>query len=112
MPAAHRYRGRRAAVIDDEAVRVTVLEEGGHIAEIFDKRSGVNPLWTPPWPSIEPSAYAPARHAEYGTTVEAPLLPESAVQSDPKLFVKSIHRALSSSAGAGAPKNPKTCFRE
>ena len=74
MPAAHQYRGRRAAVIDGEAVRVTVLEEGGHIAEIFDKRSGVNPLWTPPWPSIEPSAYAPARHAEYGTTVEAPLL--------------------------------------
>jgi len=74
MPAAHRYRGRRAAVIDDEAVRVTVLEEGGHIAEIFDKQSGVNPLWTPPWRSIEPSAYAPARHAEYGTTVEAQLL--------------------------------------
>ena len=50
MPAAHQYRGRRAVVIEDEAVRVTVLEEGGHIAEIFDKRSGVNPLWTPPAP--------------------------------------------------------------
>jgi hypothetical protein len=36
---------------------VTVLQEGGHIAEIFDKGAGVNPLWTPPWPSIEPSEY-------------------------------------------------------
>src|SRR6185295_19623746 len=74
MPSPHQYRGRRAAVLEDDDLRVTVLEEGGHIAEIFDKRSGVNPLWTPPWPSIEPSAYTPARHAEYGTTVEAPLL--------------------------------------
>ncbi len=32
----------------ERRARVTVLEEGGHIAEIFDKRSGVNPLWTPP----------------------------------------------------------------
>ena len=55
-------------------VRVTVLEEGGHIAEILDKRSGINPLWTPPWPSIEPSAYAPSAHPEYGTSSEAALL--------------------------------------
>ena len=53
---------------------MTVLEEGGHIAEIFDKRSGVNPLWTPPWPSIEPSTYSPARHAEYGDGTDAMLL--------------------------------------
>ena len=51
-----------------------MLEEGGHIAEILDKRSGINPLWTPPWPSIEPSAYAPRAHAEYGDGVDAPLL--------------------------------------
>jgi hypothetical protein len=31
--------------------------EGGHIAEILDKASGVNPLWIPPWRSIEPSTY-------------------------------------------------------
>ena len=34
-----------------------MLQEGGHIAGIFDKTSGVNPLWTPPWPSLEPSEY-------------------------------------------------------
>lgn len=68
------YRGRRAATIENDAVRVTVLEEGGHIAEIADKASGINPLWTPAWPSIEPSAYDPAAHAIYGGGVDAPLL--------------------------------------
>src|SRR5262249_7994055 len=46
----------------------------GHIAEIFDKESGVNPLWTPPWPSIEPFSYDPARHPEYGNGIDARLL--------------------------------------
>src|SRR6266550_4877402 len=74
MSTAHDYRGRRAASIENDAVRVTVLEEGGHIAEMLDKRSGINPLWTPPWPSIEPSTYLAARHAEYGASSEAKLL--------------------------------------
>ena len=51
------YRNRRAVSIENDALRVTVLEGGGHIAEIFDKATGVNPLWTPVWPSIEPSAF-------------------------------------------------------
>jgi hypothetical protein len=51
-----------------------VLEEGGHIAEIFDKRAGVNPLWTPPWPSIEPSAFDPRVHSTYGQGGDARLL--------------------------------------
>jgi len=53
---------------------VTVLAEGGHIAEIFDKRSGVNPLWTPSWPSIEPSIFDPQIHTAYGTGDDAKLL--------------------------------------
>jgi hypothetical protein len=68
------YRGRRAFSIENEALRVTVLAEGGHIAEIADKASGVNPLWTPPWPSIEPSSYDPARYPEYGADAESKLL--------------------------------------
>ena len=69
------HRGRRAATIENEAIRITVLEEGGHIAEVLDKATGVNPLWTPPWPSIEPSAYAAASHdATYGSGPDAKLL--------------------------------------
>jgi hypothetical protein len=49
------YRGRNSVSIENSDLRVTVLREGGHIAEIFDKQTGVNPLWTPPWQSIEPS---------------------------------------------------------
>lgn len=69
-----RYRGRRATSIENEQVRVTVLHEGGHIAEILDKQSGVNPLWTPPWESIEPSTYHPRKYPEYGADAESKLL--------------------------------------
>jgi hypothetical protein len=68
------YRGRRAFSIENDVLRVTVLAEGGHIAEIADKASGTNPLWSPPWPSIEPSHFDPAKHTEYGTDAEAKLL--------------------------------------
>ena len=68
------YRGRRAASIENQHLRVTVLLEGGHIAEIFSREAGVNPLWTPPWPSIEPSTYDSARHPEYGANAESKLL--------------------------------------
>ncbi len=67
-------RGRRAHTIETPDLRVTVLREGGHIAEIADVRTGVNPLWTPPWPSIEPSRYDAASHSEYGADTESKLL--------------------------------------
>src|SRR5215831_6114151 len=69
-----RFRGRRAACIENKDVRVTVLKEGGHIAEIFDKESAVSPLWIPPWPSIEPSLFNPQKHTEYGSAGDAKLL--------------------------------------
>ena len=69
-----RYRGRRAASIENESLRVTILREGGHVAEIFDKATGVNPLWTPPWPTIEPSEFGPAHAGIYGTGSDARLL--------------------------------------
>src|SRR5579864_6472386 len=72
--AETRYRGRRAAILENDRLRITVLEEGGHIAEIFSKESGINPLWTPPWPSIEPSTYDPAGNPEYGAGAESRLL--------------------------------------
>jgi hypothetical protein len=72
--AYERYRSRRAATIENAQLRVTVLEEGGHIAEIFDKASGVNPLWTPPWPTMEPSAFGPADAVTYGSGSDARLL--------------------------------------
>jgi hypothetical protein len=54
---------------------VTVLAEGGHIAEVFDNETGINPLWTPPWPSVEPSTWDAAVHRDaYGSGTDARLL--------------------------------------
>jgi hypothetical protein len=50
------------------------LQEGGHIAEVFDKTAGVSPLWVPPWPTIEPSHYSRAQAAAYGNGSDARLL--------------------------------------
>jgi hypothetical protein len=69
-----RRHGRRSAVLENSNLRITVLQEGGHIAEIFHKRAGVNPLWSPPWPTIEPSTFAREHEATYGTGSEARLL--------------------------------------
>jgi hypothetical protein len=55
-------------------LRVTLMREGGHVAEILEKQTGVNPLWIPPWPTIEPSAYSPSRNPEYGSDRESHLL--------------------------------------
>jgi len=74
VPLAQTYRGRRAATIANDDLRVTVVAEGGHIAEILDKRTGINPLWTPPWPSVEPSAYDRVSHPEFGSGADAKLL--------------------------------------
>jgi hypothetical protein len=68
------YRNRRARFLENDLLRVTVTVEGCHIAENLHKNSGVNPLWSPPWPSIEPSTYDLAKHPEYGSDSESRLL--------------------------------------
>lgn len=67
------YRGRKAVQIENDQLRVTVTVEGGHIAELLHKSSGVNPLWTPPWPSIEPSSFVKSNR-DYGSDAESKLL--------------------------------------
>jgi len=68
------FHNRRAVQIENDDIRLTVTVEGGHVAEILHKASGVNPLWIPPWPSIEPSTYSLAKHPEYGADSESKLL--------------------------------------
>jgi hypothetical protein len=75
MPAHETtYHNRRAVSIENDRLRVTISVEGGHIAEILDKASGMNPLWSPPWPSIEPSTWSLEKHPEYGNDAESRLL--------------------------------------
>lgn len=72
--ASATFHNRRAAQIENDSTRLTVTVEGGHIAEVLHKASGVNPLWIPPWASIEPSTYSLSRHPEYGSDAESKLL--------------------------------------
>jgi hypothetical protein len=68
------FNGRRAVSIENGDLHVTVLRGGGHIAQVHDKATGVNPLWVPPWASIDSSQFDAARHRDYGDGVDAPLL--------------------------------------
>jgi hypothetical protein len=68
------FNNRRAVSVENDRIRVTVTQEGGHVAEMLDKQSGVNPLWIPPWPSIEPSEYSAVKFPEYGGDVDGRLI--------------------------------------
>ena len=68
------FHGRRATTIENDALRLTVLDEGGHIAEVFHKPSGISPLWIPRWTSIEPSEFDSVRHPDFGSGPDAKLL--------------------------------------
>lgn len=56
--------------------RVGVLEGGGHICElILNSVPRINPLWKPPWKTIDPQRYSPARHSRtYGPPPDGKLL--------------------------------------
>jgi len=68
------YRNRRVVDIENEDILVSITLEGGHIARLLDKRTGVNPLWAPHWSSIEPSQFTFEKHPEFGTSNEAKLV--------------------------------------
>jgi len=68
------FHNREAWQIENRGLRVTVLRGGGHIAEVLDKRTGISPLWVPPWPSIDPAEYNPDRDSCYGQNDESRLL--------------------------------------
>lgn len=60
--------------LENERLRLTLLPGGGHIAAVELKKNGVNPLWDPPWETVDPSAYDPRAHPEFGSDVDARVL--------------------------------------
>ena len=68
------FMGRQATRLENVILRVTVLHQGGHIAEVFDKRAGVSPLWIPHWPTMEPSEFEKQKPDRYGSGDDAKLL--------------------------------------
>lgn len=74
-----KWRGREAFVLANDLVRLVTLAGGGHIAEFqFREQSGlpaINPLWVPPWRTIEPYRFNPRLHAKrYGPPATGKLL--------------------------------------
>jgi hypothetical protein len=73
------WQGRRAYALENGLVRLVTLMGGGHIAELRFSDSSrlptLNPLWIPPWKTIEPYAYNPkAQASRYGALPEGKLL--------------------------------------
>lgn len=74
-----KWNGREAYALHNDMVQMVTLPGGGHIAEFqFLPSTGfpvINPLWVPPWKSIEPYEYRAEKHsATYGPINEGMLL--------------------------------------
>ncbi len=74
-----KFNDRSAWQLETDHLRVSVLEGGGHIAELVLKNSlggeSINPLWVPHWPSVEPWRFDFEQHSEiYGKDSEAAML--------------------------------------
>ena len=66
-----KWQAREAYTLGNGLVQLVSLTGGGHIAEFrFTDNSGLpalNPLWVPPWKTMEPYRYQPEVHAaRYG----------------------------------------------
>jgi len=70
------FSGRRAWTVENDLLRATVLEGGGHLAEIVLKHGdSINPLWIQARPTIDSEDYDPVIHRDlYGSTPESRLL--------------------------------------
>jgi len=73
------WRGRQAYALGNDVVRLVTLTGGGHVAEFcFQESSGrpaLNPLWVPPWTTMEPYRYREKLHAErYGAPITGKLV--------------------------------------
>lgn len=73
------WRGREAYRLGNGLVQLITLTGGGHIAEFrftgAGRESKLNPLWTPPWKTIDPYLYRSQVHAAYyGPLLEGKLL--------------------------------------
>lgn len=73
------WHGRKAYLLRNESVQLVTLTGGGHIAEFRfvdgSPFSQLNPLWVPPWKTMEPFNYREKIHARlYGSLLEGKLL--------------------------------------
>jgi len=71
----HLPNGRKVIWVGNQCLQIALAEGGGHIAALRGKDVASNPLWQPPWPSLEPSAVTPEIvNEQYGGPPEGRLL--------------------------------------
>ena len=99
------YLNRRAWILENDVLRVALLEEGGHIAAIVDKASGINPLWQPPWPSIEPSTFGGAHQALYGYWCGRPI---AGGHHGPQLMSRIVRRSIRDGSRGGHARSRRS----
>lgn len=73
------WQGREAYALENHLIRLVMLVCGGHVVEFrFHRSTGLstlNPLWTPPWRTIDHDKYDEKRHAaRYGPPVTGRLM--------------------------------------
>lgn len=73
------WHGRKGYVLTNDSVQLVTLTGGGHIAEFrfvdSSPFSHLNPLWVPPWKTMEPFNYREKVHSRpYGSLLEGKLL--------------------------------------
>jgi len=68
------FKGRRSVTIGTDELRLTLTEEGGQVAELLHRKSGISPLYVPEWRSIEPSEYSAELDPDYGSNSESRLV--------------------------------------
>jgi hypothetical protein len=73
------WHGRKAYLLKNDSVQLVTLTGGGHIAEFRfvdgSPFSHLNPLWVPPWKSMEPYNYRERVYSrQYGSLLEGKLL--------------------------------------
>jgi hypothetical protein len=71
-----RWHGRESYTIANDRVRLVTVTGGGHITELsFTGPGETNPLWGPPWETIDPQTYNEDLHSfRYGSGTEGKLL--------------------------------------
>lgn len=70
-----KFNRRKAFFVENEFIKIVILPGGGHIASVSLKQNNINPLWVPPWDSIDPDKFSFKKHYDkYGADSEARLL--------------------------------------
>lgn len=68
------FRGRQAVLIGNDVVELIIVLGGGHFASFKRVEQGVNVLWEPHWPTLDPSVRNLGMPGEFDDTLESRLL--------------------------------------